>query len=270
MPPTRETNVVDHKIMPKRMIEPDLGLFPPENPSFYFRLKSYLLIAGLITPTISIFMNLLNRTRITGKENLRGLGHTWILASNHLTLMDDLFIGPLVIFPNSLRGYRYFPYHAPEQTNFYKKPIVSWFMRQTKSIPLIRGNGIRQEGMERLINAVKDGGILQIFPEGTRTRTGEIGQGKPGVGRIACETGAPVVPVYYQGLEKILPIGVGVPRIGNEIRVSIGKPLYFQPSQDTEHEFSFWRNVSKEIVEAIKQQKRIADELWGEKPIEFK
>ncbi len=246
---------------------PDFSLFPPENPALFFKLMSYLLVIGGITPAITIFMNVLNRTRITGRENLRGLRHRWILASNHLTLLDDLFIGPLLIFPNSLKGYKYFPFHAPEQRNFYKTPWIRWFMRQCKSVPIVRGRGVNQEGINYLIKAMKQGGILHIFPEGTRTRTGALGQGQPGVGRIVCESGAPVVPMYHQGLERVLPIGSGVPRIGNEIRISIGKPLRFQPEIQTGKESLVWREVSSQIIEAIRCQKEIAEKTWGEKPL---
>ncbi|NQU04477.1 MAG: 1-acyl-sn-glycerol-3-phosphate acyltransferase, partial [Calditrichaeota bacterium] len=185
--------------------------YPPEKPGLVTRLISYMLVNFLIIPLINIFMNVLNRTRIIGRKNIVGLKRPWILVSNHVTMLDDLFLDPLIMFPKGLCGYRYIPYHAPEESNFYKTPLMAWFMRYTKSIPLIRGRGFNQEGMKRLISAVKSGGILHIYPEGTRSRSGKIGKGKEGIGRIVYESGAPVVPVYHQGLEKVLPIGSSFP-----------------------------------------------------------
>ncbi|MFH0766067.1 MAG: lysophospholipid acyltransferase family protein [Calditrichota bacterium] len=244
--------------------------YPPEQPDFWFKAKTYLLVGGLVTPFISIFMNLLNRTRISGKRYIETLKPPFIMASNHISLLDDLFIGPILFFPYSLRGYRFIPYHAPEERNFYKVGIISWFMRQTKCIPLVRGQGLRQKGMDRLICAVRDGGILHIYPEGTRTRNGEIGEAKPGIGRLVQETGAPVIPVYHQGLENVLPIGSGVPRIGNEIRISIGEPMFFNEMAQQKSDLLIWKTISELIVDAIKIQRDAAHKRWGDKPLVVK
>ncbi len=240
--------------------------FPPSEPDLPFKIGSYLLVSVLIMPTICAFMNLLNRTRLIGKENLAGLKPPWILASNHLTLLDDLFLDPILLFPKTFLGYKYIPYHAPEERNFYKSRLVSWIMRQSKSIPIVRGKGLHQIGMNRLISAVRDKGILHIYPEGTRSRTGEIGDAKPGVGRIVCETGAPVLPVYHQGLERVLPIGKGFPRIGKVIRISIGKPLHFNTQVEPGKETATWKEISKKIIEAIHEQREIVNNKWGCKP----
>ncbi|MDP8228429.1 MAG: 1-acyl-sn-glycerol-3-phosphate acyltransferase, partial [Candidatus Electryoneaceae bacterium] len=141
--------------------------FPPHNPTWWDKMVSYTLVVGVIVPTISIFMNLLNRTKIIGRENIKNLPLPWILVSNHLTMMDDLFLDPLLISPKVFNGYRNIPFHAPEENNFYKKRLLAWAMRRVKSIPLIRGRGLRQEGMDRLIEAVNSGGLLHIYPEGT-------------------------------------------------------------------------------------------------------
>lgn len=241
--------------------------FPPEEPSLLFKMGSYLMVSVIIMPAVCAFMNLLNRTRIIGKENMAGLKPPWILASNHLTLLDDLFLEPLLLFPKSLYGYKYIPYHAPEERNFYKHKLISWFMRQSKSIPLVRGKGLHQIGMDRLIKAVGDHGILHIFPEGTRSRTGNIGDAKPGIGRIVCDTGAKVLPVYHQGLEKVLPIGKGIPRIGKVIRISIGKPLQFNQKIEPGKDVTAWKEISKTIIEAIHEQREIANRKWGYKKV---
>jgi monolysocardiolipin acyltransferase len=244
--------------------------FPPEQPTLLQKGLSCFLAIGLVTPALGLFMNLLNKTRIIGRENLARLRPPYIVTLNHLSLLDDLFLGPVIFFPNMLKGYRYLPYHAPEERNFYKKPIIAQFMRYAKAIPLLRGRGIYQEGVNRLINAVSEGGILQIYPEGTRTRTGEIGDGKEGVGRIVYESGAPVVPVYHQGMEKVLPIGRGIPRIGNEIRIVIGKPIMFHDELKQDNTPATWRLITTKIMDAIREQKTISEQKWGHKPMRVK
>jgi len=244
--------------------------FPPKNPSFFYKAASYLFINLCIVPSINVFMNLLNRTRIIGKRNISGLKPPWILMSNHLTLLDDLFIDPLLIFPCSYLGFKYLPYHAPEERNFYKKRLVALFMKYVKSIPLIRGRGIHQEGVNRLIMAVKDGGILHIYPEGTRTRNGEIGDGKEGIGRIVYESEAPVVPLYHQGLEKVLPIGSGIPSIGKEIRIAIGAPIRFDEELKMKNDINTWRLMTNKIMDGIREQQEAANNKWGYKPIKIR
>lgn len=143
-------------------------------------------------------------------------------------------------------------------------------MRQVKSIPLERGKGMNQAGMNRLIYAVNNRGILHIYPEGTRSRTGKIGEPKPGIGKIICETGAPVVPVYYQGLEKLLPIGTKFPKFGKDVVISIGKPIYFDTNVESGEEIEKWKSISQEISKAIHNERDNAVEKWNIKPISIK
>ncbi|MDP8239350.1 MAG: lysophospholipid acyltransferase family protein [Candidatus Hatepunaea meridiana] len=238
--------------------------FIPENPGFFNRALSYLFINFGIVPSISVFMHLLNRTRITGKKNLVRLKPPYILMSNHLTLLDNLFIGPLIFWPKGFNGYRYLPYHAPEENNFYKKWLIVKFMKIVKSIPVIRGRGIRQEGVTRMITAVKNGGILHIFPEGTRTRNGQIGKAKDTIARIVYESGAPVVPLYHQGLEKVLPIGSGVPKVCKTINIAIGEPIIFDNELKEKNNPQTWKVITQRIMDGIREQQVIVNERWGE------
>lgn len=71
---------------------------------------------------------------------------------------------------------------------------------------------------------------LLLYPEGTRTRSGEMGQFKPGVGILARVSGRPVVPVHVAGGETILPCGAFLPRNGHAV-VRFGSPLRFQDGE---------------------------------------
>ncbi len=225
--------------------------FPPINPTFFEKATSYIILCFMVVPSMFILMRILNRMRIIGKKNATKLDRPWILMSNHVTLLDDMFLGPFIFWPRGLRGYAWIPIHAPEEKNFYKVPIIAWFMRRTKSIPVMRGKGIHQEGVSRLIAAVRNGGVLHIYPEGTRTRTGEIGSAKIGIGRIVYESGAPVVPMYHRGLEGVLPIGAGVPRFGKRVYVSIGEALQFDEERKLPNTPETWRLIVEKIMSGI-------------------
>lgn len=83
---------------------------------------------------------------------------------------------------------------------------------------------------------IKSGWHLLLYPEGTRSRTGELGPFKPGVGVLARFTGRPVVPVHVDGGEVMLPYGRFMPGPGH-VRVRYGEPMIFQKG-DCPVEFS--------------------------------
>ena len=70
---------------------------------------------------------------------------------------------------------------------------------------------------------------LLVFPEGTRSTDGRIAPFKPGIGLLARELGLPVVPIYLDGLFRVLPKGQNLPRPGR-VRVIIGVPLRVDPA----------------------------------------
>jgi long-chain acyl-CoA synthetase len=69
---------------------------------------------------------------------------------------------------------------------------------------------------------------LLVFPEGTRTMDGTMAPFKPGIGLLARELGLPVVPIYLDGLYRVLPKGQSAPRPG-AVRVRVGEPLWVDP-----------------------------------------
>jgi 1-acyl-sn-glycerol-3-phosphate acyltransferase len=237
--------------------------FPPQRPNFWFKLITYLVITIVVVPSAALFMCVFNRTTIRGRKHLRSTGRPLILMSNHVTLLDDLWLDTITFFPKGYLGYAWIPYHSPEERNFYKVGIIAWFMRQVKSIPLQRGKGIFQEGVSRLIYAVKEGGLLRIYPEGTRTRTGDLLAPKIGVGRIVYESGAPVLPMYHRGLERILPIGAGVPRFFKHVYASIGEPLYFDEERKLPNTPDTWRLIVNRIMDGIREEKTKLEAEFG-------
>ena len=95
---------------------------------------------------------------------------------------------------------------------------------------------------------LRKGKGIALFPEGTRTKNGSVGSGKPGIGFLACRTGVPVIPAYIHNSFKALPRGAKwftfVP-----ITVTYGKPLYF--SEDSSSDVTKRSELYKQATETI-------------------
>jgi 1-acyl-sn-glycerol-3-phosphate acyltransferase len=135
---------------------------------------------------------------------------------------------------------------------------MSWFMRRMKCIPVRRGEGIFQPAMDRIIATLRDGGCVRVFPEGTRTRSGVLGHGRPGVGRVLYETGAAVVPCFHRGLDQVLPIGSVVPRIGKRVDIVIGPLFRVDDLRKLPNTKETWQKITDRLMGKIADLSRQA------------
>jgi len=146
----------------------------------------------------------------------------FILASNHQSHLDIIISG-YVCVP------RRFTYIG--QVDEYTG--LTGFLRNFlyligEVIPVNRKDEFsRKKALDQAIQVLKRGSILVIYPEGTRTRTGEMGEGKLGVAKLFLETLIPILPVGIKGTFELLPPG-GELKIKRIVKINIGKPLYFK------------------------------------------
>jgi monolysocardiolipin acyltransferase len=203
----------------------------------------------------TILMKILNRTRIYGKQNILNTAPPFVFISNHLTILDDAFVDSLVFFPRAFWNLKYLPYHTPEERNFYRGKILSTIMKYARCIPIRRDKGVFQSGIQKCIETLRAGNIVHIYPEGTRSRSGELGQAKIGIGRIIFESKVSVIPCYHRGLENILPIGNTIPKFGKRVGIQIGHPVKFDKYFQMHKSPTVWKLIADECVELIRQQK---------------
>ena len=148
----------------------------------------------------------------TGRKNIPKKGPV-ILAANHRSFLDPFLVGCCIRRP---------VYFVAKQELFSKR-WQGWILNSLGAFPIKRGES-DEESMATARGVLERGGVLVIFPEGTRIRKGGLGRPKRGVGRLALETGAPVVPIAILGSDrarrgfKIRPVWV---------RVRCGRPLTF-------------------------------------------
>lgn len=178
------------------------NLYEPYDPPIWFWVS---------LRTIARFIYFLKlNLRVIGRENLPKEG-AYIIASNHLSWMDV----PLV--PSFLK--RKVVYMAKEEL-FYGK--VGWIVRFLGAFPVKRGEADRQS-LRAAETQIKAGKIFMIFPEGTRSKTHQLGKGHVGLGMIALRAGVPVVPVAVWGSE------YSFKKLRPRVTISYGKPMVLTP-----------------------------------------
>jgi 1-acyl-sn-glycerol-3-phosphate acyltransferase len=144
---------------------------------------TYNVVRVIVTPPSL----LLYRTRAIGLKNVPRSGPV-VLAPNHFSQMDHFFVGLYL-----RRKVRFMA-----KSQLFGPPVLTHIFSHGGVFPIRRGH--RDEEAFRTAGTIlEQGGMLLIYAEGGRSRTGELGEAKPGVGRIALESGAPVVPVAIHG-----------------------------------------------------------------------
>ncbi len=141
----------------------------------------------LVRLLVSLPALLIYRTRAIGIENVPRSGAV-ILAPNHFSQMDHFFVG--------LYLRRQVRFMAKSQ--MFGPPVLTYVYKHGGVFPVRRGHR-DEESFKTAFTILSQGGMLLVYAEGGRSRSGELGEVKPGIGRIALESGAPVVPVAIHG-----------------------------------------------------------------------
>ncbi|SER37246.1 lysophospholipid acyltransferase family protein [Actinokineospora terrae] len=201
----------------------------------------WLMKRVVIGPILHLFF----RPRVEGLEHVPATGGA-LLASNHLAVSDSFFL-PLVVprrmtFPAKLE---YFT--APG----LKGRFTKWFLTGIGQIPIDRSGGnAAQAALDTVIRLLREGHLVGIYPEGTRSPDGRLYKGKTGVARIALEAKVPVLPVIMIGTDKANPIGSTVWK-PYPIRIKIGPPLDFSRYEGLQGDRFVERSITDEIMYAL-------------------
>jgi 1-acyl-sn-glycerol-3-phosphate acyltransferase len=163
-----------------------------------------------------------------------------ILASNHLSAADWIFM------PLSLKRRVTFLAKAEYFTGKGVKGFLQRvFFAGSGQVPIDRSSASAAEDAIRTgIRILREGNLLGIYPEGTRSPDGRLYRGKIGVARMALETGAPVVPVAMVYRFRKLPFGRKLP----QVRVKFGQPLDFSRYEGMAGDRFVERSITDEIM----------------------
>lgn len=168
----------------------------------------YWLVRGLFQPFFHVYFRL---SRV-GREHIPATGPV-IFAANHRSFLD-----PFVIATMARR-----PMYYVAKKELFSQRLQGWFLNSLGAFPIDRGHA-DEDAMGTARQILERGDCVLIFPEGTRVRPGALGRPKRGVGRLALETGAPVVPVAVIGTEAIRR---GWRIRPHKVRIRAGRPLQF-------------------------------------------
>lgn len=231
-----------------------------------------------------VFMHGLNRVQVYGVEKLhdallhRPKNKPLLTVSNHVASVDDPFIIASLLPPSVLMDAQNLRWTLCASDRCFKNPVSSAFFQSVKVLPVARGEGIYQKGMDMAIAKLNSGSWVHIFPEGSRSRDGgkTMGSSKRGVGRLIldADTVPLVIPFVHTGMQEIMPIGATLPRIGKRVTVLLGDPIHFDDILDAEGVENISRGkmydaVASRIGQRLQQLKVQVEKLALEQSVEF-
>ena len=175
----------------------------------------YILARIFMTPFFLVYF----RYARTGREHARLKGGL-IVASNHRSFLDPFAIGGALPWRR--------PMNYVAKVELFERRWQGWILSRLGAFPIRRGES-DEDSVETARQVVERGGAVCIFPEGTRIRSGSLGEPKRGVGRLALQTGAPVLPAAVLGTEDVRRGWRIRPR---RVKVRLGKAMTFPRAAD--------------------------------------
>lgn len=198
----------------------------------------YEIARGLVSAAFHIHFKI----TVIGKENIPEAKGGFIIASNHVSNNDPPMVG--VVFKKK------YTFMAKDEL-FHINPIFTWLIKKLGAFPVKRG-AKDTSAIDAALESLEKGRTFVIFPEGTRSKDGELGKPKSGVSLIAARAKAPVVPVFLK---------YGRKRFRRRVLVSVGEII---PPEEFDTDLADKRHIraiSEKIMGEIAKLKADAPEI---------
>ena len=189
-----------------------------------------MLFYKAVRGSAKFLFSLVYRIKIEGKEHFPEMGRA-VVSPNHFSLMDPIIIGAFL----------------PRKVNFMAKEelfsnkLFSLILNKLGVSPVKRG-GTDIGAIRTALRILNNEEIFCIFPEGTRSKSGEILKAKPGSAMIAIKTRSPIIPIAIVGDYKLF----------SEVRIIIGKPIYLSDHYDKKVSTDEYQRLSQDILNTIR------------------
>ena len=190
-------------------------------------------------------LHLLWRPSVTGGGHIPATGGA-ILASNHLSLVDSIFLPLVLSRPVTFAAKsEYFTGTRPGQR------FAAAYLRATKQLSVDRADTrSAQETLKAALDLLQAGELFGIYPEGTRSPDGRLYRGRTGVGWLALASGLPIIPVAMVGTDRVLPPGRSIPSL-HRVGIRVGEALTFEAYRDYRPAAQARRAITDEVMKAI-------------------
>jgi 1-acyl-sn-glycerol-3-phosphate acyltransferase len=226
------------------------------NPSGKAVLTEEEILRSDITPLIGItaaatrlICRCLTRVRIEGDAGAIPREGPVILAANHISNADAVLIGAFI---TPRLGRRI---HWLGKKEMFDWPIVGFIARNGGVVPVDRG-AADVEAFRVARRILDAGNVLMVFPEGTRSPTGELQQPKDGLAMLALRTNATIVPIGISNTDRIWPKGRPIPLPGKHATMRIGEPFRVGELLPPEIDRKAAKSLATTLI-----MRRIADQL---------
>lgn len=153
-----------------------------------------------------------------------------MICANHIHWLDPVLLG---VYINRQINYM-------AKAELFKHKFVSAVLKAVHAFPVKRGTP-DISAIKNSLRLIKEGKVLGIFPEGTRSSDGELKPAEPGVAMIAVKTGAPIIPIRIKGNYKLF----------GKISIIIGKPVSFEEYKSRKLSGEETNELSQSIMKEI-------------------
>lgn len=167
-----------------------------------------------------------------------------ILCPNHVSFLDSAFL--MLTVPRNISFVGKVEYLDDWKTR-YLFPSMGM-------IPIDRSGGSKsQAALDAAESVLRRGELFGIFPEGTRSRDGDLYKGRTGAARLATKIGCPIYPVGIVGTDEIQPVDAKVPKLRKSCSITIGRPIRPQRYAGRGAEHLAWRSMIDEVMFEIRE-----------------
>ncbi|MEE0264544.1 MAG: lysophospholipid acyltransferase family protein [Acutalibacteraceae bacterium] len=194
----------------------------------------YNIATAVVTPVISAIY----RVKFRNRNNIPKEG-AYILISNHLSYLDPLVLG---------MGQRKRKLRFMAKSELFKNKLFASLITGLGAFPVVRGEGVEQEAISTGEEILRNGGVMTIFFEGKRSKTGEFLRPRSGAMLIAHQTNTPIVPACITPEKKLM-------KPFRKTRVTFGEPVTPQELGITTGSARELRDASKKVMDMLKEMR---------------
>ncbi len=203
----------------------------------------FLVVHHFVKVIVWLWYRIVHFAGVVDSKNIPSKGG-FIVAANHASNYDPPLIG--------ISTWRRTFHYMAKDTLF--NPPLGFLLGWMGAIPVKRG-AVDRNAWDNVIDTVKEGQIVALFPEGTRTLDGEIHEGKAGTGMLVYKSRCQVIPLYIHGNYRAWKKGQLLPTPFTRMVMVFGKPMSFEDEFKMEEKKETYILITKKIMDEIKRLK---------------